>query len=214
MDQGDLVTITNRLELRMAEIARGEEEIGREKLESIANDPVGDVDSTSSVSGKHMVAQDAFNARPKLLRLHVVEVDSEQEPPVPDNDDEVEVEETPEELSKDVDSEVVERGRMEASKESLEKNTDEKVTQEITSNGDNMEPKDRVKNEDGQLVGEEMEIDDWLFDFAQLFRSHVGKLLDYCPFFSWFASMCLFRGVELDLSLWDLHNSSKSCHQG
>ncbi|KAH9533212.1 hypothetical protein CY35_18G039800 [Sphagnum magellanicum] len=173
-EEGDLVTITNRLELRMAEIARGEEEIGREKLESIANDPVGDVDSTSSVSGKHMVAQDAFNARPKLLRLHVVEVDSEQEPPVPDNDDEVEVEETPEKLSKDVDSEVVERGGMEASKESLEKNTDEKVTQEITSNGDNMEPKDRVKNEDGQLVGEEMEIDDWLFDFAQLFRSHVG----------------------------------------
>jgi hypothetical protein len=35
-----------------------------------------------------------------------------------------------------------------------------------------------------------------------------------CPFFSWFASMYLFRGVELDLSLWDLHNSSKSCHQG
>lgn len=182
MDQGDLVTITNRLELRMAEIACGEEEIGREKLESIASDPVGDVDSTSSVSGKHMVAQDAFNARQKLLRLHVVEVDSEQEPPVPDNDDEVEVEETPEELSKDVDSEVVERGGMEASKESLEKNTDEKVTQEITSNGDNIEPKDRVKNEDGQLVGEEMEIDDWLFDFAQLFRSHVGKLLDYLSF--------------------------------
>ncbi|CAN1344477.1 Protein CLMP1 [Linum perenne] len=79
--------------------------------------------SAESAADSHMTN----NGDPGMLRLHIVEVSSEQEPSIPEEEEEEEKEEKP------VESEA--------------------------NKGDS---------------SRKVEMDDWLFDFAQLFRTHVG----------------------------------------
>ncbi|KAI3845011.1 hypothetical protein MKW92_027680 [Papaver armeniacum] len=95
-----------------------------------------------------------------LLRLHIVEVSAEQEPLVLDEDEDKPVED--EGIKSDetgsggsVGDSVIETVDTEISK------TEGEDSKEKTGAGDENE-------------GKEVEIDDWLFEFAQLFRTHVG----------------------------------------
>ncbi|XP_076882807.1 protein CLMP1-like [Bidens hawaiensis] len=135
-DDGDLVTITCTHELRLAE--------------SIADGPVlpnkePDVKKT-----------DLFG----MLKLHIVEVSPEQEPPLLE---EVEIEEPkPVEIEQIESVEPVEvnNSGSQSNPETDNNNKAEKETQKLAS------------TEDPEL--KEVEMDDWLFEFAQLFRTHVG----------------------------------------
>uniref|UniRef100_A0A1J3FZS3 Tetratricopeptide repeat protein 1 n=1 Tax=Noccaea caerulescens TaxID=107243 RepID=A0A1J3FZS3_NOCCA len=88
-----------------------------------------------------------------MLRLHVVDVSPEQEPPLleEEEEEEEEVEEKP----------VVEEETRTSPTESDAEISNEKSDKEKA-----------VSSEDPEM--KELEMDDWLFDFAQLFRSHVG----------------------------------------
>lgn len=88
-----------------------------------------------------------------MLRLHVVDVSPEQEPPLPEEEEEVEEEE-----EKPVEEDV--RASLSETVSETEV-SNEKSDKEKTSSSEDPEMK-------------ELEMDDWLFDFAQLFRSHVG----------------------------------------
>ncbi|OVA20025.1 Phox/Bem1p [Macleaya cordata] len=95
-----------------------------------------------------------------LLRLHIVEVSPEQEPIVGEEEEEKPVED--EGIKSDetgsgasVGDSVLETVDTELSK------TEEEAPKEKAGAGDDAE-------------GKEVEIDDWLFEFAQLFRTHVG----------------------------------------
>ncbi|CAN0917302.1 Protein CLMP1 [Linum grandiflorum] len=92
-----------------------------------------------------------------MLRLHIVEVSEEQEPCIPE-----EVEEEP------VENEVS-KGDESGSHSSL----GESVLEAPDSEMDKEAPKEKTGvSEDPE--SKEIEMDDWLFDFAQLFRTHVG----------------------------------------
>lgn len=131
---GDLVTITSTAELRFAESTADS---------AISKEPDTDKD-------------DSFG----LLRLHIVEVSPEQEPPLPEEEEE-----------KPVESEVI-KGDESGSQSSLS----ESIPEVVDSDGDKTQkeaPKEKVEaSEDPE--SKEVEMDDWLFDFAQLFRTHVG----------------------------------------
>ncbi|KAK4755012.1 hypothetical protein SAY87_008769 [Trapa incisa] len=130
---GDLVTVTCTGELRLAEL-------------SVDNhcDPPKDPDSDKSDNLK-------------MLRLHVMEVSADQEPPLLEEDEHeeklVDTEESKGEESGSHDSAV--EGDAEREKEVP------KDSKTLDSLEDHPECK-------------EVEVDDWLFEFAQLFRTHVG----------------------------------------
>ncbi|KAD1228662.1 hypothetical protein R6Q59_027265 [Mikania micrantha] len=128
-DDGDLVTITCTHELRLAEsIADG----------LVFPDKVPDIDKS-----------DLFG----VLKLHIVEVSPEQEPPLLE---EVEIEE-----EKPIEIDPIEE--------------DNSGSQPNSENEKTEKPKETDKpasSEDPEL--KEVEMDDWLFEFAQLFRTHVG----------------------------------------
>ncbi|GER56304.1 tetratricopeptide repeat-containing protein [Striga asiatica] len=107
---GDLITVTCSTELRLAESSADSSFASKDT----------DIEKSDSVG---------------LLRLHVVEVGPEQEPPLLEDDDEKEEEKE----EKPVEPEP-------------EKETMEKEEHEC----------------------KEIEMDDWLFEFAQLFRAHIG----------------------------------------
>ncbi|CAM6106593.1 unnamed protein product [Calypogeia fissa] len=159
--EGDLVTITSREELRLAEAELESAELA--KRQSLAEVPIDESNPDGSRTVDKLQVQRSKTAL-ELLRLHIVEVSPEQEPPVPEDDEVVDTtedifeEEGPaEEVSVDKD-------------ESVESAIDPPENGEISDDKTNKS----VKKDDGQPAGEEMEIDDWLFDFAQLFRTHVG----------------------------------------
>ncbi|KAM0051877.1 putative PB1 domain, tetratricopeptide-like helical domain superfamily, protein PHOX1-4 [Helianthus debilis subsp. tardiflorus] len=127
-DDGDLVTITCTHELRLAE--------------SIADGPVLP-DKEADIEKADLYG---------MLKLHVVEVSPEQEPPLLE---EVEVEE-----EKPVEIEPVE---VDNSGSQSNPETDQKTEKEADK---------PASSEDPEL--KEVEMDDWLFEFAQLFRTHVG----------------------------------------
>ncbi|KAJ0946772.1 putative PB1 domain, tetratricopeptide-like helical domain superfamily [Helianthus annuus] len=127
-DDGDLVTITCTHELRLAE--------------SIADGPVLP-DKEADIEKSDLYG---------MLKLHVVEVSPEQEPPLLE---EVEVEE-----EKPVEIEPVE---VDNSGSQSNPETDQKTEKEADK---------PASSEDPEL--KEVEMDDWLFEFAQLFRTHVG----------------------------------------
>lgn len=130
----DLVTITCTSELKMAESCVDNlilKEIDADKGESIG-----------------------------LLRLHIVEVSPEQEPPLLEED-----EEKP--LANEGD-----RGDDDVSQISLADPAGKLVETDI-------EKPDKFSQKEKSSAPEdpdykEVEIDDWLFEFAQLFRTHVG----------------------------------------
>ncbi|XP_010430293.1 PREDICTED: uncharacterized protein LOC104714577 [Camelina sativa] len=90
-----------------------------------------------------------------MLRLHVVDVSPEQEPMLLEEEEE-EVEEKP------VVEEVVSSPTESVSETEINsEKTDKEVEKEKASSSEDPETK-------------ELEMDDWLFDFAHLFRTHVG----------------------------------------
>ncbi|XP_004145427.1 protein CLMP1 [Cucumis sativus] len=130
----DLVTITCTSELRLAELCADS---------FVPKD--AEVDKPASLG---------------MLRLHVVEVSPEQEPPLLEEEDEKPVES---EESKGDDS-----GHVSPLGESMAEATDsenDKIEKEVLKEkvGDTEDPECK-----------EVEMDDWLFEFAQLFRTHVG----------------------------------------
>lgn len=131
---GDLVTITSTDELRLAE------------------------SSADSHLTKEPEAEksDSFG----MLRLHIVEVSPEQEPPLPE-----------EEEVKPVESEVLE-GDESGSHTSLSESVSKAADTEIDKIGKEAPKEKPAATEDAEC--KEVEMDDWLFEFAQLFRSHVG----------------------------------------
>lgn len=131
-DDGDLVTITCTRELRLAEsIADG----------LVIPDKESDIEKF-----------DLFG----MLKLHVVEVSPEQEPPLLDEVEEVEEE-------KPVEIEAVEG-------DNSGSHSNSENEQKIEKEADLTEKP--ASSEDPEL--KEVEMDDWLFEFAQLFRTHVG----------------------------------------
>ncbi|KAL3521906.1 hypothetical protein ACH5RR_014740 [Cinchona calisaya] len=133
-NDNDLVTITCTAELRLAETC----------VDSLSpKDP--DNDKQNSV-GK--------------LRLYVVEVSPEQEPPLLEEDEE-----------KPSETETT-KGDENASNSSLGESVVEPVDNEVDKT-----EKLAIKEKTGtseEPECKEVEMDDWLFEFAQLFRSHVG----------------------------------------
>ncbi|KAK6154617.1 hypothetical protein DH2020_008865 [Rehmannia glutinosa] len=124
---GDLVTITCSAELRLAE-------------SSVDNFIPKDPDTEKG--------EDSIG----MLRLHIVEVSPEQEPPLLEEEEE-----------KPLESEAA-KG---------DENVSQSSVDAVDSEIDNTEKiAQKEKTEDGEC--KEVEMDDWLFEFAQLFRTHVG----------------------------------------
>jgi tetratricopeptide (TPR) repeat protein len=132
-NDGDLVTITCSGELRLAESFVDN---------LIPKDP--ETDKTDSIG---------------MLRLHIVEVDLEQEPPLLEEEEE-----------KDVESEG-NKGDESGSNSSLGESVLEPADTGINKIEKEAQ-KEKLVAEDPE--GKEVEMDDWLFEFAQLFRTHVG----------------------------------------
>ncbi|XP_010519120.1 PREDICTED: uncharacterized protein LOC104798649 [Tarenaya hassleriana] len=132
---GDLVTITSTAELRLAESAA--DSVLTKEPEADKSDSVG------------------------MLKLHVVEVNPEQEPPLLE-EEEVEEEKPIEE----------ETGSGSSPSESVAE------TENITEVNNEKSDKEVIHKEKASSSEDpetkELEMDDWLFDFAQLFRTHVG----------------------------------------
>ncbi|KAJ1405546.1 Tetratricopeptide-like helical domain superfamily [Sesbania bispinosa] len=134
---GDLITITSTNELRLAESTVDSH---------LLKDP--EADQSDSVA---------------MLRLHIVEVSPEQEPPLLDEEEEKPVEN--EGIKGD---ETHESG----SHSSLGESASEVHDTEVDKIGKEA-PKEKPGTT-GDTECKEVEMDDWLFEFAQLFRSHVG----------------------------------------
>lgn len=132
-NDGDLVTITSTAELRLAESSADR---------IIPQDPEDKADSIG------------------MLRLHIVEVNSEQEPPLLEEDEEKPVES--EGIKEDESGSHSSLGEsvLEAADDEIDK-TEKEAPKEKPGAGEDPECK-------------ELEMDDWLFEFSQLFRSHVG----------------------------------------
>ncbi|CAN1813877.1 Protein CLMP1 [Linum perenne] len=120
------------------------------------------VTSTSELKSAESAADSLMNNNgdPGMLRLHIVEVSPEQEPSIQ--------EEEAEEEEKPVESEA-NKG---------DSSLSESVLEAPDSEIDSLEkeaPKEKTAKEDAShSESKEVEMDDWLFDFAQLFRTHVG----------------------------------------
>ncbi|KAK8369270.1 hypothetical protein V6Z11_A01G100000 [Gossypium hirsutum] len=133
-NDGDLVTITCTTELRLAESSVGA---------LIPIEP--EADKASGLG---------------ILRLHIVEVNPEQEPPLPD-----------EEKEKPLETEGAKADES-GSHSSLGDNGSEGVDPEIEKTEKEASKEKAGATEDPEC--KEVEMDDWLFEFAQLFRTHVG----------------------------------------
>ncbi|KAL8161968.1 hypothetical protein V2J09_013457 [Rumex salicifolius] len=138
---GDLVTITCNTELRMAESSV--DSLLPKAPENEKSDSVG------------------------LLRLHIVEVNPEQEPPLLDEEEE----------EKAVESEDG-KGDGSVSHSSLGDSGVDSVDAEVDKAENKLIIKEVQKEKalggTEEAECKEMEMDDWLYDFAQLFRTHVG----------------------------------------
>lgn len=131
-NDGDLVTITCTAELRLAESAS--DSLMTKEPETDKSDSVG------------------------MLRLHIVDVSPEQEPPLLEEEEE-----------KPLESEGT-KGDESGSHSSLAESVVEAADTEIDKTD-----KDAAKEKPGsEDLSKEVEMDDWLFEFAQLFRTHVG----------------------------------------
>ncbi|KAL0407227.1 UNVERIFIED_CONTAM: protein CLMP1 [Sesamum latifolium] len=131
---GDLVTITCTAELRLAESSVDN---------LIPKDP--DTDKGDSIG---------------MLRLHIVEVSPEQEPPLLEEEEEKPLESDPAKGDENVSQSSVADSAVEVVDSEID-NTEKTVPNEKTGAPEDPECK-------------EVEMDDWLFEFAQLFRTHVG----------------------------------------
>ncbi|XP_062105668.1 protein CLMP1 isoform X1 [Humulus lupulus] len=130
---GDLVTITSTDELRLAESCADSH---------VLKDP--GTDKADSVG---------------MLRLHIVEVSPEQEPPLLEEEEE-----------KPTENEI--KGYESGSHSSLGESLLE-ATDSVVDKTDKEAPKEKPAPSEVPEA-KELEMDDWLFEFAQLFRTHVG----------------------------------------
>ncbi|XP_039141873.1 LOW QUALITY PROTEIN: protein CLMP1 [Dioscorea cayenensis subsp. rotundata] len=149
-DDGDLVTITSTAELRLAESSvdrMGSEEGGGGGAKGVSR---AEVDEGNVL---------------RVLRLHIVEVSPEQEPAVPEEEEKLVEDEGLIKVddgssnSPSEDGKALEVGDV----DSVKKEMDEEVVKEKIG-----------KKECNHAECKEVEIDDWLFEFAQLFRTQVG----------------------------------------
>ncbi|XWS51683.1 hypothetical protein CRYUN_Cryun11dG0004300 [Craigia yunnanensis] len=132
-NDGDLVTITCTRELRLAESS----------VDALI--PIeSEADKTSGFG---------------MLRLHIVEVSPEQEPPIP------------EEEEKPLESEGAKEDES-GSYSSLGDTVSEGVDTEIEKTEKEASKEKVGASEDPEC--KEVEMDDWMFEFAQLFGTHVG----------------------------------------
>lgn len=138
---GDLVTITSTDELRFAESTVDSH---------LLKEP--EADKSDSVS---------------MLRLHIVEVSPEQEPPLLEEEEEKPVEN--EETKGDESGSQSHSSLGESVTEVPEAEVDKTEVDNIRKDASKEKPGATGDNE-----CKEVEMDDWLFEFAQLFRSHVG----------------------------------------
>ncbi|XP_062193871.1 protein CLMP1 [Phragmites australis] len=132
---GDLVTITSTEELRLAESFV--DKVGHEVVEN----------------GK------ASDNKLPMLRLHIVEVSTEQEPSFPSEEEKLEEDE--ELLVKGEDTASAEVTECEVTKQDVEN----RVTEQSMETGE---------KDCGHAECKEAEVDDWLLQFAELFRNQVG----------------------------------------
>lgn len=157
---GDLVTITNTEELRLAEEAL-EAEIAKKKFSTES--------STDAVEAVSAISKPTALSEP--LRLHVVEVPFEQEPVLEDEEDDVPVEEEVDNATvvscSDSSKEIAELNVLSPEKP-LKVGTNKKAGS-IGNCCEDISDKDDDVNK-----SKEVEMDDWLVDFAQLFRTHIG----------------------------------------
>lgn len=154
---GDLVTITTTEELRLAEAAAAhlaeQKRTGNSNTDSSAN---------GGLNGKESIPNQSLTNDP--LRLYVVEVNPEQEPLI-----EEEEEPLPDEVQEeDAKAEENASGSSGESNGSTVEDPSKEPNKQVS-----LEEAGKDKNGD-ELEGKEVEIDDWLFEFAQLFRTHVG----------------------------------------
>lgn len=99
-----------------------------------------------------------------LLRLHIVEVAPEQEPPLIEEEEEKAAESEEGKGDESVSHSSLGDSGLESVDAEVEK-TDIKAIKEVQ--------KEKVAGSE-ETECKEMEMDDWLYDFAQLFRTHVG----------------------------------------
>ncbi|KAL6863828.1 hypothetical protein ACP4OV_016731 [Aristida adscensionis] len=105
--------------------------------------------------------KEADNKLP-VLRLHIVEVSPEQEPSLPSEEDKLEEYE-----------ELVVKGEDSSSHTSAEV-TDSELTKQDTDNRVAEQSTETGKKDCGHAECKDAEIDDWLLQFAELFRNQVG----------------------------------------
>lgn len=134
---GDLVTITCTSELKLAEAF----------VDNIVpKDPESDkIDSVG------------------LLRLHIVEVNPEQEPPIVEEEEE----------EKPMDSEDI-KGDESGSHSSIGDFGGDSIEADKTDDKTSVEIHKGKPEVSEEAECKEVEMDDWLFEFAQLFRNNVG----------------------------------------
>ncbi|KAJ3698223.1 hypothetical protein LUZ61_001928 [Rhynchospora tenuis] len=131
---GDLVTITDTQELRLAE---------------------------SSLDQPAQAEVEKEEKALPLMRLHIVEVNPEQEPTVPEEEDLVEEEEEEDEKEEELEEKEEPLQKI----ESLDELTTNEKEKPLAKDG---------KKGCGHAECKEVEMDDWLLQFAELFRTQVG----------------------------------------
>lgn len=161
--EGDLVTITSTEELRLAEAAAAVE-AARNKLSVAGTSSPDGAENSLSYKEHQESAIEVPSTVLRPLRLYVVEVPAEQEPTVQEEDhlmDAVtkEIDQRTEESLSAGDAEIEDFTNV-----GLKKTEDSKVS--LVGKVE--------KADEGQLNGKEIEIDEWLLDFAHLFRMHLG----------------------------------------
>lgn len=145
----DLVTITGTGELRLAECCTDRLALKEDALGS-------EMDKSDSVA---------------VLRLHIVEVSPEQEPPLLEEE---------EEEQKPAQDSSMEDGGIKGLEEAYQSSGAEHLLQGIGNGTVKTGLEEEVQKEksrddcNNHTECKEVEIDDWLLDFAQLFRTHVG----------------------------------------
>ncbi|MCO5570639.1 hypothetical protein L7F22_024366 [Adiantum nelumboides] len=150
---GDLVTITGTEELRLAEAAL-EADVAKRTC------------TTEVVQASH-----APTHLLEPLRLHIVEVPVEQEPVFEDEEDDPPVEEGVECSTEVPHSDSTKEG-VELS--SLPAETDVMVATNTKTGMQGNCCEESSEKDDEETKSKEIEMDDWLVDFGQLFRTHIG----------------------------------------
>ncbi|KAH7293644.1 hypothetical protein KP509_28G034700 [Ceratopteris richardii] len=146
---GDWITITSTEELRLAEAA-ADAAIVSVKDNSSKTDQTNKLDTVVS--------------EPALLKLQVVEVNNEQEPII---EDEEEDESLDSQALQDID---------EIKKETFNNDLkeDDSHMEKVATAIQQASTEKRGGSSESAEDGKEIEIDEWLLDFAHLFRTHIG----------------------------------------